>query len=79
LWASEFEDVCSEDAAEDLRIPLLIVHGSADDVVPVDHAQRIASKVTGAKLAIIDGAGHQLRRDPQALEIVFDWLEEVAG
>jgi pimeloyl-ACP methyl ester carboxylesterase len=79
LWASEFEDVCTEDAAEDLRIPLLIVHGSADDVVPVDHAQRIASKVTGAKLAIIDGVGHQLRRDPQALEIVFDWLEEVAG
>ena len=43
-WVSEFEQVVTEKAISSLRIPVLIVHGTDDDVVPVDHARRIADR-----------------------------------
>lgn len=76
-WAAEFERVVPEASVGRLRIPLLVVHGTNDDVVPVDHARRIAARASGADLRIIDGAGHQLRREPGVVELVAQWLETV--
>ena len=56
-------------------MPTLIVHGTADDVVPVHHADKIAERAPNAELRIIEGAGHQLRTNDEVIEIVFDWLE----
>jgi pimeloyl-ACP methyl ester carboxylesterase len=75
-WAAEFERVTTEISIAAVEVPVLIVHGTADDVVPVDHATRIASAAPGARLEILEGAGHQLRRDEAAVELVLDWLEE---
>lgn len=74
-WALEFEGVTTETSIKDVDVPTLIVHGTADDVVPVDHAHRIATRAPHAELQLIDGAGHQLRREPRAMTLVFDWLE----
>jgi uncharacterized protein len=74
-WAGEFDTVVTESAVNDVRVPVLVVHGTADDVVPVDHATRIADRARNAELKIVDGALHQLRRDERALETVFDWLD----
>jgi pimeloyl-ACP methyl ester carboxylesterase len=76
-WAAEFEGVATENSIVSVRVPTLIVHGTADDVVPVHHAQRIADKAPNASLEIIEGAGHQLRRDPAAIRIVLEWLDRV--
>lgn len=73
-WAGEFETVVTEESVIDVRVPLLIVHGTADDVVPVDHVNRIADRARNAELQIIDGALHQLRRDDRAIDAVLDWL-----
>jgi alpha-beta hydrolase superfamily lysophospholipase len=75
-WAAEFERVTTELSIAGLHVPALIVHGTADDVVPVDHANRIASAARGARLEILEGAGHQLRRDERAVELVLGWLDE---
>ena len=74
-WIGEFETVVTENSVVDIRVPLLIVHGTADDVVPVSHASRIADRARNPEVKIIDGALHQLRRDDKAVEIVLDWLE----
>jgi alpha-beta hydrolase superfamily lysophospholipase len=74
-WAAEFEGVTTEVSAAEVRIPLLVVHGTADDVVPVDHAPRIAAAAPGAQLEIVEGAGHQLRRDERAVALVLRWLD----
>jgi hypothetical protein len=42
--------------------------------VPVDHAQRIAGRARRPELRILNGAGHQLRRDPRALDILIGFL-----
>ena len=74
-WAGEFDTVVTESSIVDIKVPLLVVHGTADDVVPVDHATRIADRARKAELKIIEGAAHQLRRDENAVEIVLDWLD----
>lgn len=77
-WAAEFDAVSTELAAPEIKIPLLLVHGTADTVVPVDHVHRIADAAPEAELVVIEGAEHQLRRDERALDAVFEWLERVA-
>ena len=75
-WAGEFETVVTEAAIVDIRVPTLVVHGTDDDVVPVDHAQRIAERARNAELRIIEGGAHQLRRDERAVALVFEWLDK---
>jgi len=56
--------------------PLLLVHGSEDETVPISHARRLYEKAGESKeLVIIDGAGHRLRQDDRATGAVMDWLE----
>jgi alpha-beta hydrolase superfamily lysophospholipase len=78
-WADEFRAITAEEALPKLRVPVLIVHGTADGVVPVDHARRLAERCPRADLRIIEGGGHQLRRDERAVAELFAWLERVAG
>ena len=49
--------------AADIRIPTLIVHGTADPVFPIAHADAMVAAVKGARLIAIDGGGHELHPD----------------
>lgn len=40
------------------EIPLLVVHGTGDTSVPPDDGRRLAAATDGARLALIEGAGH---------------------
>ena len=75
-WALEFEGVTTESSIKGVEVPVLIVHGTADDVVPVDHATRIAERASNAQLELIEGGGHQLRRDKRATDAVLAWLHK---
>jgi len=56
--------------------PLLLVHGSEDEVVAVTDAYRLYDEAREPKqIIIIDGAGHRLRQDDRAMAIVIDWLK----
>jgi fermentation-respiration switch protein FrsA (DUF1100 family) len=55
--------------------PLLLVNGSQDDTVNVSDARLLYAKAGEPKrLAIVEGAGHRLRRDEGAMAVVLDWL-----
>jgi len=41
-----------------LAIPTLVVHGTEDQLLPVQNGRLIASLIPGAQLEIIDGVGH---------------------
>jgi uncharacterized protein len=73
-WAAEFDEVCTEHSIERLTCPVLVVHSTDDDVVPVDHAKRIAERSRRPEVRILEGAGHQLRRDPRVLDLVTGFL-----
>ena len=56
--------------------PLLIVHGTEDDVVPIAEARALADAAGGqAELRTITGAGHRLRHDPRAVAVLLGWLD----
>jgi dipeptidyl aminopeptidase/acylaminoacyl peptidase len=60
--------------------PLLLIHGSDDQVVPLEHAQRLYEKAGVPKrLIVIDGAGHRLRRDNRVIEALLKWLNASPG
>jgi pimeloyl-ACP methyl ester carboxylesterase len=45
-------------AVDEIRCPVLVLHGDADRIVPPDHARHTAAIVPGATLAIVEGHGH---------------------
>jgi fermentation-respiration switch protein FrsA (DUF1100 family) len=56
--------------------PLLLVHGSRDEVVAISHARRLYARAGEPKrLAIVEGAGHRLRHSEEAMAIVINWLK----
>lgn len=56
--------------------PLLLVHGSQDETIKVSDAHRLYSRAGEPKqLVIVDGAGHRLRRNDEAMAVVLDWLK----
>jgi dipeptidyl aminopeptidase/acylaminoacyl peptidase len=60
--------------------PLLLVHGESDDVVPVEHVERLYARAGQPKEKIIlTGAGHRLRQDERAIGAVMSWLKKLAG
>jgi dipeptidyl aminopeptidase/acylaminoacyl peptidase len=76
-WLRGFEVVRPiDDIARISPRPLLLVHGSQDEVVDVSHARRLYAKAGKPKqLIVIDGAGHRLRHSEQAMAVVIDWLK----
>jgi len=61
--------------AEYASRPLLVVHGTDDDLVPDFDARVIADAHGSAEMRIIAGASHQLRDDPRAVAVLLGWLD----
>src|SRR5262245_22095105 len=56
--------------------PWLLVHGSADDVVPLDDARLLAEAAgSNAELRIVANGAHRLRHDPRAIAALLGWLD----
>lgn len=47
-------------AADLIKAPTLIIHGTEDPVFPIDHAQALSTAISGSKLAILNDMGHNL-------------------
>jgi len=56
--------------------PLLLLHGDADELIPLDHAYRLYEKAKEPKeLKILSGARHKMRLEKAAMDFVLDWLK----
>ncbi|MDQ2649158.1 MAG: hypothetical protein M3Z03_06360 [Actinomycetota bacterium] len=78
-WSRELRDLSAITYAPKLAPrPLLVVHGSDDDLVPVFDARVIVDAHGSAELRIMRGAGHRLRHDPRAVAVLLGWLDRQA-
>jgi len=41
-----------------LRVPTLVLHGTEDQLIPVESASRLVARIPGAELVLLPGAGH---------------------
>jgi putative redox protein len=56
--------------------PLLLVHGDADELIPLEQAHRLYHKAKEPKeLKVVHGARHKVRLEKAAMDFVLDWLE----
>lgn len=75
-WARELRAIRAVAcAASYAPRPLLVVHGSDDDVVPLFDARVLADAHGSAELRVINGAGHSLRHDPRTIAVLLGWLD----
>lgn len=60
--------------------PVLLVHGSEDDVAPLLDARAVSDAAEGhAELRILTGGSHQLRHDPRAVAVLLGWMDRQLG
>ncbi|HVT56669.1 MAG TPA: alpha/beta hydrolase [Xanthobacteraceae bacterium] len=59
----------------DVHVPIFIVHGEADDVIPVEMARRLFAAANEPKeIVTIPGAGHAIH-DDVTFEIINRWID----
>jgi len=81
LWelvlASEQPDLASR--MEELSLPVLVITGDDDRVVPTENSIRLAGEIPGAELVVLPGCGHVPQEEcPQAfLDAVMAFLQSL--
>ena len=64
-----------EDALERFHGPVLLLHGDADDVVPLEDSIEVARQLSDCSLLVIPGETHHFDRFPEKMKVIIrDWL-----
>ncbi|HEX3051057.1 MAG TPA: alpha/beta hydrolase [Aggregatilineaceae bacterium] len=73
-------DIDTSDVLPCIQVPALVLAGDHDPIVPPAQARLIAEKVPGAKLVMLNGAGHlpMAERSAAYHEAITDWLTPLA-
>ncbi len=59
--AAQTQAIIEHDTSErlsELAMPVLVIHGTEDQILPVQNGRLIASHIPGSRLEIFEGAGH---------------------
>jgi pimeloyl-ACP methyl ester carboxylesterase len=65
-------------ALRGVRVPTLVIHGTADPLVPDDAGRDTALTVPGARLLLIEGMGHSFPREvwPRIIDAIAEHAQE---
>lgn len=63
----------------DIRIPVLIIHGKNDTVIPVENAVIMAQRIENSRLILMDNANHLfvINNITEALEVIENFIYEL--
>ncbi len=69
------------DTIAELRLPILILHGEADAIVPVDHGKRLAAAAPNATLVTFPGGEHNTLQEshPEVRRRMVEFARAVSG
>ncbi len=74
-YGGEPETFSSDRLVAALRLPILVVHGGIDELVPVGHASQISSQLRDGRLLLVGHLGHSAPlRDPDTVAQIADFL-----
>ncbi len=75
-----FDQFRSDVAIRDVHIPVLIVHGDGDTVIPISLAKRLFERANEPKAFItVAGGGHLVLGFPEVFARVRAWVDAAAG
>ncbi len=78
IRASEGDDITEE--LKELEIPVLIIHGRNDSIVPVEDSIRLVDQISGAQLLVIEDCGHVPYEEyPEAVNSLIRTFLEKSG
>lgn len=60
----------------EVKCPVLILHGTEDNTIPLDVSEKAAECLEKGKLEVIHGAGHNLENNKRVFELSLDWFEK---
>jgi pimeloyl-ACP methyl ester carboxylesterase len=62
------------DRLQDIRTPTLVMHGTHDYCLPLDHGEALAREIPGASLLVVEGMGHVLSPTSRYWDVFADAL-----
>jgi pimeloyl-ACP methyl ester carboxylesterase len=64
---------------DNVKAPTLVIHGADDPLVPVEGGKDTAASISGARLQIISGMGHDITQKlvPLLVREISDFVSEV--
>lgn len=67
------------DRLSSLSLPVLVLHGTDDRLIPAENARRLAAGIPGASLVLLEPAGHafEVERPEEADAVVLRFLARV--
>lgn len=85
-WIDGMDSLDLGAVVQSIDVPILVINGEDDDVVPVDNAYEIAEKAQGAQVLVIPGADHTylvFTDDTSAFDVLSEatanFFEETLG
>ena len=61
MFTAQFQAILGSDrssAVSGIRAPVVVIHGDSDSLIPVENGRRLAERIPGARLEILEGCGH---------------------
>ena len=67
------------DRVNKIRVPTLLITGSADRMTPPNRAQYLHDQMEGAELKIVEGAGHMvmIEQPDEVVELLTEFLDRI--
>ncbi|GAB4477137.1 MAG: alpha/beta hydrolase [Anaerolineales bacterium] len=65
-----------------IKVPLLILHGTSDQLTFPSGSEELAKRVPQAKLVLFEGLAHELHNEPEKEEVfqtVIQWMKDLIG
>jgi alpha-beta hydrolase superfamily lysophospholipase len=78
LGAFDVDAVSPVQAAKNVRVPVLLIHGTADRDTLTSHSERVMSALAGPKrIILVEGAGHNESLRGEKIWVEIDrWIED---
>ncbi|HKB11853.1 MAG TPA: prolyl oligopeptidase family serine peptidase [Vicinamibacterales bacterium] len=75
------DDVSPREAAQRLRIPVLLIHGNRDVDTPPEHSWRVFAALAGPKeIVMVDGARHnESLQSTDTWQRIDRWLDHISA
>ena len=70
--------VKAKEQIREIKIPVLIIHGTVDRVVPIDNSRELAKQFENSRLVEIQGADHSYKgKEQETAEIIAKWIDDI--